>query len=142
MLAFKNEYFPTGVLFICPMYWHSRRLEKNPEIGKWVKDVAGYEHIIDLTYFEKDDKALEGRGVTLIDWKNRYVFAGRSNRAHEDVLKALTDKMTELSGKKFTPYMIESWDPIRKNIPFHTTCFFMILKEVVIVDWSNFKDKT
>lgn len=139
MLCFKNEDFPTGVCVICPMYWHSRRLENNPEIPKWIHDKCGYEHIIDLTYFEKEDKALEGRGTTLFDWKSRCVYAGRSNRVHEDVLAELAKRMTEISGKKYEHFLIESWDPIRKNIPFHTTCFFMILRDIVIIDWTSVK---
>ena len=139
MLAFKNADFPTGVVVLCPMFWHSRRLEKNPEIGKWIVEKCGYEHLIDLTYFEAEDKALEGRGVTLFDWKSRCVYAGRSNRVHPDVLAELAKRMTEISGHTYEHYLIESFDPIRKTIPFHTTCFFMILKDVVIIDWSSVK---
>lgn len=139
MLCFKNEDFPTGVCVICPMYWQSRRLEKNPEISKWIKEQCGYEHIIDLTYFEAEDKALEGRGTTLFDWKSRCVYAGRSNRVHPDVLHELAKRMTEISGKQYEGYLIETFDPVRKEVPFHTTCFFMILRDLVIIDWTSVK---
>lgn len=139
MLCFRNEDFPGGVCVMCPMYWPSRRLEKNVAIAEWIRDNCGYEHIIDLTYFEAEDKALEGRGTTLFDWKSRCVYAGESNRVHKDVLAELARRMTEISGKTYEHYLIQSWDPVRNNIPFHTTCYLMILRDVVIVDWSSIK---
>lgn len=142
MLCFKNEDFPTGLVVQCPMYWPSRRLERNYAISDWIQQKLGYEHFLDLTYFEKEDKALEGRGVCIWDMVGRCLYVGTSNRTHKDVAKALTDKMTEICGKTYTYYMIEALDPVRNTIPFHTSCFFMILNEskIVFSDWSNFKN--
>lgn len=139
-LSFKNADFPDGVIVRCPMYWPNRRLEKNAALEEFVQKECGYKTLIDLSYFEKEDKALEGRGVTLFDWHRRVVYAGSSNRAHKDVLEKLCEHMTEISGKKYTAFMIDSVDPKTGKAPFHTTCFFGILTNTVIVDWSGVKD--
>lgn len=121
------------------MYWPVRKLEKIVEIEEFVMTECGYKESWDLTYFEKENLALEGRGTLLIDWKDRCLYATISNRTHEPVVKELAKRMSEKSGKTYTYYMIDAYDPESESIPFHTSCYFYIHKEDVIVDFSNFR---
>lgn len=133
MLAIKNSDFPTGLLVICPMYWPNRRLEKHPEIYEWFKNKLGYEHLLDLSYFEKEDKALEGKGVTLFDWESRTLYISETNRAHRDVIETLISKMSEISGKEYRYFPVESYDKVYKQAHFHTSSYMMIFSKCAII---------
>lgn len=133
LMCIRNQDFPKGVIFIMPMYWKSRRLEKHPEIYKWLQEKLGYETIVDLSYFEKEDKALEGKGVTLFDWEGRTVYVGTSARAHKDVIYAFVDKLTELSGKKYEAYLIESFDKKFGHNLYHTSAYMMIYSKCAVL---------
>ena len=100
MICLKNEDFPKGLLVIVPMFWPNRKLKKHPEIYEWVKTKLGYEDFVDLSYFENEGKALEGKGVTLFDFTGRTLYVGETNRAHRDVIAKLAEVLTEKSGKK------------------------------------------
>ena len=70
-----------------PMYYETRKLEKNPYFVDYVKNVCGYQDFIDLSYFEKENKALEGRGIIIFDHKDCTFYIGETNRAHVDVIE-------------------------------------------------------
>ena len=54
----------------------------------------GYEEVIDLSYFQDEDKALEGKGVTLFDFQGRCLYVGETKRAHRDVIAKVAEIMT------------------------------------------------
>src|SRR5688500_5204704 len=108
-----------------PMHWPHRKLEKNQYLVDFVLNECGYKHFYDLSYFEKEGKALEGRGCSMFDWIGKTVYAGESNRVHEDCLKELVNIMNKVSktgGYKY--YLINAWDIHQNMIPFHTSCYF------------------
>jgi len=133
MICIKNEDFPKGLLVICPMYWPNRQLEKYPHIYEWVNTKLGYQDIVDLSYFEKEGKALEGKGVTLFDFKGRCLYVGETKRAHRDVIAKLAEVMTEKSGQKWEYFLVQNWDQKEKITHFHTSSYFMIFETCAIV---------
>lgn len=141
MICLKNEDFPKGLLIICPMYWPNRRLEKFPHIYEWVKEKLGYEDIVDLSYFEKEDKALEGKGVTLFDFQGRCLYVGETNRAHRDVIAKLAEVMTEKSGKKWDYFLVQNYDEHVKQTHFHTSSYMMIYNKCAIICEEVIKSK-
>merc|ERR1712151_38806 len=141
MICLKGEDFPKGLLVICPMFYPNRRLEKFPHIYEWVKEQLGYEDIVDLSYFEKEDKALEGKGVTLFDFTGRCLYVGETNRAHKDVIAKLAEVMSEKSGKKWDYFLVQNWDEQYKRTHFHTSSYMMIFNTCAVVTPSVLKSK-
>jgi hypothetical protein len=141
MICLKNEDFPRGLLVIVPMYWPNRKLEKYPHIYEWVKTQMGYEDIVDLSYFENEGKALEGKGVTLFDFKGRTIYVGETVRAHKDVVAKLAEVMTEKSGKKWDYFLIQNWDEKEKLSQFHTSAYMIIFETCAIVCKELIKTK-
>lgn len=133
LICLKNEDFPRGLLVICPMYWPNRRLEKHPEVYEYVKTKLGYEDVVDLSYFESEGKALEGKGVTLFDFNARTLYVGESNRAHKDVIAKLAEKMTEISGRKWDYFLVKNWDKKQNISHFHTSSYMMIFEKCAVV---------
>ena len=92
--CYKGESIPEGVLVIHPMKYQSRRNERTPEIIEQLK--RGYKHVIDLTHFESQGKALEGKGAIVFDHRNRKFYTARSNRADVDVVNELVLKWNKI----------------------------------------------
>jgi hypothetical protein len=133
LICIRNADFPKGVIFICPMHWPNRRREKHPTVYKWLQEKLGYETLVDFSHYETEDKALEGKGVTLFDWETRTIYVGESKRAHKDVIKALADKMSELSGKQYNYVLVQSWDEREDIVHFHTSSYFMIYNKCAVI---------
>jgi hypothetical protein len=96
-ICIKNEDFPGGVIFQMPMHWDHRQKEKNDYFVDYVTKVCGYKNYIDLSYFEKEGKAFEGRGCVMFDWIGKVVYAGESNRVHEECFKTFIEQMNSLN---------------------------------------------
>lgn len=63
---------PGGVLIIYPFKCEIRRKERDKKIIEFVRPY--YKHIIDLTHFEKDGLALEGKGPLIFDTRNKKIY--------------------------------------------------------------------
>ena len=63
-----------------PMFWESRRKEKNKYFVDYVLNELGYKHFVNREHFEQNNKALEGRGCLIVDLKDKVVYAGRTNK--------------------------------------------------------------
>lgn len=60
---------PHGVLILYPMHYASRRIERDPKVITYLK--KRFRDVIDLTHFERDGKALEGKGSLVSDYRNK-----------------------------------------------------------------------
>jgi len=146
LICIKNADFPKGLVIICPMYWPHRRLEKHPQIYHWLKNTLDYQDIVDLSYFESEGKALEGKGVTLFDWKSRTLYVSETNRAHKDVIEKLAEIMSELSGQIWNYFLVKNFDKKQNQPHFHTSSFMMIFDKCavicseVLVDQEHFQE--
>lgn len=133
LICIKNADFPRGLIVICPMFWPNRRLEKHPQVYEYVTTKLGYQDLVDLSYFESEGKALEGKGVTLFDFVGRTLYVGESNRAHKDVISKLAETMTEISGVKWNYFLVKNWDAKQQISHFHTSSYMMIFEKCAVV---------
>lgn len=99
--VFPNNWFSVHasgehvLLVLYPMLNTNRQAERQVEqltesllsVGIVVNEV------FDLTYFEKEGKALEGTGSLIFDRPNRVIYASRSPRMNEEVLHVLATKL-------------------------------------------------
>lgn len=146
LICIKNADFPNGLVFICPMFWPHRKLEKHPQVYSWLHNKLGYQEIVDLSYFEFEGKALEGKGVSLFDWNARTLYVSETNRAHKDIIAKVTEKMSEVSGKKWDYFIVKSFDKEYGVAHFHTSSYMMIFEKCavvcseVLVDEAHFEE--
>jgi len=82
-----------GTAIIYPMLAPNRRMEKDQQILEKIKQDFQLNTVIDLSYFENENKFLEGTGSIVFDHINKVSYASKSPRTDEAVLKFLMDKM-------------------------------------------------
>jgi len=69
----KNDDIPEGVFILYPMKYVSRQLEKDEEIISNLR--KSFKHFIDLSKWEKEGKALEGKGALIFDYRNKKFYS-------------------------------------------------------------------
>ena len=87
---FPNNWFSThqdGTLVLYPMEGQNRRHERRDDIVRWLQETCGFHRILDLTSHEQEGRFLEGTGSMVIDRRHRTVYACRSSRTDELLLR-------------------------------------------------------
>ena len=88
-VSFHNN----GTVITYPMQAENRRLERVEDIITKLGEQYYINRRVDLTYFEKEGKFLEGTGSMVLDRKFKIAYACLSPRTHEDVLKEFSVQM-------------------------------------------------
>ena len=94
--VFSNNwvsFHQSGKVVLYPMMAESRRNERRRDIIKELEKTYKVEEIVDLTYFEKEGKFLEGTGSMVLDRRYKIAYACLSPRTHPDVLEAFADAL-------------------------------------------------
>lgn len=94
--VFSNNwvsFHQSGKVVLYPMMAENRRIERRLDIIEALKKDYKVEEIIDLTYFEKQGKFLEGTGSIVLDRRYKVAYACLSPRTHPEVLDAFADAM-------------------------------------------------
>lgn len=88
-VSFHNN----GTVILYPMQAENRRLERRKDIIKLLEERFYVNRLIDLSYFEEQNKYLEGTGSMVLDRKFKTAYACLSPRTHEEVLKEFALQM-------------------------------------------------
>lgn len=94
--VFSNNwvsFHQSGKVVLYPMMAENRRNERRRDIIEELKKNYKVEEIIDLTFFEKEGKFLEGTGSMVLDRRYKIAYACLSPRTHPDVLNAFADAL-------------------------------------------------
>ena len=75
-----------GSIYLFPMEAPNRRLERRSEVLEALQERFFVNEIVDLSFFEQQNKFLEGTGSMILDNKNKLVYACISSRTDPDVL--------------------------------------------------------
>jgi len=125
------------------MAYKSRRNERIPAlIEKWSS--GDYKHIIDLTHFEEQGLALEGKGSIVYDHRNRRFYCAISNRCHIEVVNELVEKFNQISiDGKTNPYKAITFEARDKNdkIIYHTDCMLTLHQKHAFACLDAIKDE-
>lgn len=121
-ISFHND----GKVIIYPMLAENRRLEKRNDIIEKLNVKFNITEIIDLSYFENENKFLEGTGSIVFDHKNKIAYASLSPRTNEIVL----NKLCEIINYK--PLVFHSYD-INGNEIYHTNVMMTIGENFAVV---------
>jgi hypothetical protein len=125
-----------GRIVLYPMQATNRRLERKMHFIQQLDADYGFKisEIIDLSYFEAEDKFLEGTGSMIFDRQHKLVYACHSQRTHPEVL----DIFCETMGYK--PILFHSKD--RNNIPvYHTNVAMALGENIAIICLESITDK-
>jgi len=83
-----------GTVVLYPMMALNRRLERRRDILESLEEKGFYiDRVLDLSFYEKGDKYLEGTGSMVLDRTNRIAYACLSLRTNEEVLDAFCQEM-------------------------------------------------
>lgn len=87
---FPNNWITThedGRIIIYPLLAPNRRSEKRTDIIQQMRKKYLVTDVVDLSYFEKDKKYLEGTGSMVLDRTNKIIYACLSARTHKEPLE-------------------------------------------------------
>lgn len=88
-VSFHNN----GTVILYPMQAENRRLERRRDILDLLEQRFYINRKVDLTYFEGENKFLEGTGSMVLDRKFKIAYACLSPRTHEDALREFALQM-------------------------------------------------
>jgi hypothetical protein len=126
-----------GTAVIYPMLALNRRNERRPDIIQNLSTFYGFfcSRIIDLTYYENEDKFLEGTGSMVLDRKNKLVYACLSERTNEEVLNKFCSEM------KYKPIKFHAFDETGFPI-YHTNVMMALGEKFAMICLNSIKDKS
>lgn len=82
-----------GSVVLYPMLAENRRTERTNPVLDRVKQIYSVGQIMDLTFYEHQNKFLEGTGSVVFDYVNKIAYASRSPRTNEFILTDLIGKL-------------------------------------------------
>ncbi|MBB5283857.1 hypothetical protein HNQ92_001983 [Rhabdobacter roseus] len=85
------SFHQSGKIVLYPMMAPNRRDERRLDIIDELRKTFHVEEIIDLTYFEQQEKYLEGTGSMVLDRRYKIAYACLSPRTHPEVLDAFAE---------------------------------------------------
>jgi hypothetical protein len=130
------SFLPGGIVVIYPMMAASRRIEKDRSIIHEAATATSYREkkIIDLSYFEKQNKFLEGTGSIVFDHEAQIAFASLSPRTDQHILELLCSEIN------YRPFLFSSYDRMHRLI-YHTNVMLTITSRCAIACLESITDK-
>jgi hypothetical protein len=135
----KKEYLPEGLLFIFPVKYKTRRMEKNPEIIRLIKDNVKY--FEDLSYLEDKEEYLESTGCLIFDHINRRIYVSISERANEEAVEVFLSKLNYYLPMD-KQYRLVKFYSYQDHYPiYHTNVMMSVLEKHIVICLESIKDK-
>lgn len=128
------SFHENGKIVLYPMLAENRRIERRQEIIDEIGDKFNIKQIIDLTYFEKEAKFLEGTGSVILDRVNSKAYACLSPRTNKEVLYKFCEEIGYL------PIFFYSLDE-NKNEIYHTNVMMCLGSHFAVVCLSSISDE-
>ncbi len=130
------SFHENGSVFLYPMQAENRRLER--KVFRLIKEAFDVKETFDLSYFEQQQKFLEGTGSMVLDRENKLAYACLSPRTNQEVL----EEFCRISG--YQPVLFHASDQSGKAI-YHTNVLMALgdLFAVICLDSiQNQSEKT
>jgi len=116
----------------------TRQLERDAEIIENLQ--KNYKHFIDLSHWEKQDKALEGKGSVVFDYRNQKIYCTLSPRCEQEVVDDLIDRWNQISNRPYRAVTFTSYDK-KGNIIYHTDCMMTLLHDHAVLCVTSVRNK-
>ena len=124
-----------GTVITYPMMSPNRRKERRRKVLGLITE-AGYEinRRINLEFFEKIHKFLEGTGSLVFDHSNRIAFACLSERTHPDLVRELCNRIN------YKPLVFRAEHPVGKPV-YHTNVVMSVGTDFAVICLDAIPDK-
>ena len=123
-----------GFAVVYPMLAPNRRKERDQQLLEKIKQDFQLNTVIDVSYFENENKFLEGTGSIVFDHMNKIGYASISPRTDETVFKFLMDKI------RYESFVFTSVDKNKLPI-YHTNVMLNIGETYAVVCSESIKDQ-
>ena len=136
---FPNNWFSThsdGTIILYPMLAENRRLERRDDLIKSLIQNYQVTAVIDFSVYEQRNQYLEGTGSLILDHLNQIVYAIRSPRTDEVIVK----HFAKLMNYQQPPIIFDSVDGNGKPI-YHTNVMMAIGTNVAIICLESIVDQ-
>ena len=132
------SFHENGDVVLYPMYAENRRLERRPEVIKFLEDEGfNIDNIVDYSSAESENKFLEGTGSMILDRENRIAYCSISKRSNEDLFIEFCEDF------EFTPVLFNSYQSVGdKRLPiYHTNVMMCVATNYVVICLDSIDDK-
>ena len=132
------SFHENGDVGLYPMYAENRRLERRPEVIKFLEDKGfNIDNIVDYSSAESENKFLEGTGSMILDRENRIAYCSSSKRSNEDLFIEFCEDF------EFTPVLFNSYQSVGdKRLPiYHTNVMMCVAMSYVVICLDSIDDK-
>ena len=132
------SFHENGDVGLYPMYAENRRLERRPEVIKFLEDEGfNIDNIVDYSSAESENKFLEGTGSMILDRENRIAYCSISKRSNEDLFIEFCEDF------EFTPVLFNSYQSVGdKRLPiYHTNVMMCVAMSYVVICLDSIDDK-
>ena len=132
------SFHENGDVGLYPMYAENRRLERRPEVIKFLEDEGfDIDNIVDYSSAESENKFLEGTGSMILDRENRIAYCSISKRSNEDLFIEFCEDF------EFTPVLFNSYQSVGdKRLPiYHTNVMMCVATNYVVICLDSIDDK-
>ncbi len=115
-----------GKVVLYPMQAKNRRLERRIDIIEALRKTYQVSEVCDLSYFEEENKFLEGTGSIVFDHLNKLAYACLSPRTDKEVLQKLCDYIN------YVPVAFYAHDANGQEI-YHTNVMMCMGNQFVVI---------
>lgn len=122
-----------GSIILYPMMSENRRMERREDIVQILMETYKFSKLYDFSFFEKENKFLEGTGSMILDRKEKMVYAAVSPRTNLHVL----DKFCVL--KDYQSLFFHSYDKDGQLI-YHTNVMMSLGEAYALICLESIKD--
>lgn len=130
----RNSILPNGVLIVSSMKNFERRKERMDEV---IIDLCkDYANVVDLSFYETQNKFLELKGALVTDWENGKIYCNISERANEEVFDYMIgclNSIASLTGeRRIRGIKFRAYDKNDESI-YHTDCMMTLFSKHAVV---------
>ncbi len=123
-----------GKVYLYPMKNENRALERRRDIIELLEEKFKIEEVVDLSHFEKEDRALEGTGSIVFDHKCKVAYACLSPRTDHEIFEFYCKKIG------YRPVVFSAYDQNDKLI-YHTNVVMCVGDGFVVIGLCTVKDE-
>ncbi len=128
------SFHPDGTVVLYPMCTENRRIERRRDILDGLRDDFEINKIVDFSFYEKENKFLEGTGSIVFDHKKKTAYACISVRTNQEVFLALCKFI------QYKPVFFYALDQQGKEI-YHTNVMMCIAQGFTVICLESIADK-
>jgi len=115
-----------GHMVLYPMFARNRRAERKTSVLRYLEQRFSFFQQIDLSFYEQQDKFLEGTGSMVLDRAAKIAYACRSPRTHNKVLEDFCKRIG------YTPCVFDATDQLGRAY-YHTNVMMTVTHRLVII---------